>query len=276
MAVNAFVLARYDALNKANPDFMWTQLGIFAANTVRIGLAESYTVADAMNTVASQPNELRLGRESDDGGRALAAGLGETVRTMANETLKGQLGVLKDVGSLALMHKIYGAESLSSATFEGMTPAARKSFELQADAERYRDRGDMEGFYIRQTRAAIEMGRHEQANLQKMWDQPVMTTFAKTNEFMRRYFGMPVVRPDIYIGVNPAADRGNGISIPMPDGAGDLTKLENRVAIAANGFRTINGMRQKPAGDAFIEYYQDRLGHSKGLVQPVLRRSVGI
>ena len=38
LAKNAFVLMSYDALQRTYPEFMWTRLGVFAANEVRSGL----------------------------------------------------------------------------------------------------------------------------------------------------------------------------------------------------------------------------------------------
>ena len=267
MLKNAFVLSRYDALNTANPDFQWTQLGIFAANTVRMGLAQSYTVADVLDTTA-------LGASLIPGAATKIAGMGlreaaEVTRGMARDTLEGQIGVLKDVGSMALMHQTYGAEAMSTADFKGMSQAARDSFALQAQAEAARANGDTKRFYDLQTQAAVEMGRHEQTNLQSMWDKPSMTAFAKVNAALMNWTGYAPVRPDIYVGTNPANDRGYAVSITAPqDGREDLTVLENRVNIARNGFNAINAMRQTPAGNALIEFHQNQLGHSIGLVQP--------
>ena len=97
-----------------------------------------------------------------------------------------------------------------------------------------------------------------------------MTVFAKVNADLMDWSNnrVALVRPDIYVGTSPANDRGYAVSIPAPKGSEDLTVLENRVNIARNGFNVINAMRQTPAGNVLIEFHQNQLGHSNGLVQP--------
>ena len=272
MLKNTFVLARYDALTKANPDFLWTRLGIYAANTVRMGLVKSYDVAHAIDAVgAALP--LVKGASGLLGGMTAPA-LGELSRSMADDTLEGQLGVLKDVGSLSLMHKLYGAKAMRDASandIAGYTKEAQASFRLQAEAEAAKEQGDLKTYYEKQTAAAIEMGRHEQGNLQKMWNKFAMEKFAKLNAFLLRKTGSGIVHPDIYLGTNPVNDKEYAKLIPVPAGSEDLTSLENRVNIARNGFDTINAMRQTPEGDQMLRYHQEQLGQAKKLMQPVFK-----
>ncbi len=267
---NSFALARYDALNKVNPDMQWTQLGIFAANTVRIGIVDSFNYANALESTAAAA-KLIPGLPTQLGGIGLEE-LARMSRDMARETLQGQINVLKDVGSLAIMHQMYGAEAMSKAHFRygdlEMTDEARKSFRLQANAEAARASGDMQRFYKLQTDAAIEMGRHEQGNLQRMWDKPAMANFAKVNALLLSKVGWSPVRPDIYIGTNPAIDKDYSELIRYPKGSEDLSVLQNRINIAKNGFETLNRMRQTTDGNRLIEHHQSQLGQGIGLVQP--------
>jgi hypothetical protein len=258
--MNAFVLARYDALNTANPDFAWTQLGIFAANTVRGGIAQSYEYANAFDATAADVRVLPLASTLKE--------MASVSREMAQDILQGQMDVLGDVGTLSLMHQIYGAEALSTATFNGMTTDSRRSFRLQASAEKARANGDMNTFHAMQTEATVVMGMHEQADLQSMWDKPLMKSFAKFNGTLSEY-GLPAfVDPDIYIGTNPSTANDGGVFIKHPGGTDDLSVFENRVKIARNGFETINNMQKSGGGVNFIEQYQSQLGRSKGLIQP--------
>ncbi len=48
LARNAFVLMSYDALQRKYPEFMWTQLGVFAANEVRSGLVLALMARDVL------------------------------------------------------------------------------------------------------------------------------------------------------------------------------------------------------------------------------------
>lgn len=203
-----------------------------------------------------------------------------SIRAMARDTMDGQLGVLADVGSLAMMHMTYGAEAMSTARSQGITDSARLSFAIQTQAEAAYAKGDVLTFYKKQTEAAIEMGRHEQGNLQAMWDKPAMRDFAKTNAFLIQKFGVSLVRPDIYLGTNPTTDSlrstdSRSLWIKAPLGSEDLTSLENRVSIARNGFKIIDQIRQSKSGNSFIEYNQDQLGHSKGLAQPIIKKQWG-
>ena len=150
-----------------------------------------------------------------------------------------------------------------------MTKEARDSFVLQGQAESARAAGDTAGFQRLQTAAAIEMGKHEQGNLQKMWDSPAMLAFAKVNATLMQASGgrVAIVRPDIYIGTNPMRDNGSGFTIPAPRGSEDLSKLDNRIAIARNGFNALNAVRQ--AGfDRLLDYHQGRLAASTDVMQP--------
>ncbi|BBB68467.1 hypothetical protein UNDYM_4214 [Undibacterium sp. YM2] len=269
MLKNTYALARYGALNKDNPDFMWTKLGIFAANTVRHGLVQSHNSADALDGLGPIL-PLMSGASGILGGMSVGEAANLT-RAMADETLKGQIDVLKDVGGLSVMHKMYGSAAMKDAAFESMSDAARDSFKLQRQAEEARDRGDMQGFYRLQTDAAIQMGRHEQSNLQTMWDKPSMAAFSKLNAMLLKETGMALVHPDIYIGTNRDTDKTNTRNITVPQGSEDLTSLENRVNIARNGFNTINEMRQTPEGNNLLNFHQRQLGSGSRLIKPFFK-----
>ncbi|BBB62542.1 hypothetical protein UNDKW_4269 [Undibacterium sp. KW1] len=269
MLKNTYALARYGALNKDNPDFMWTKLGIFAANTVRHGLVQSHNSADALDGLGPIL-PLMSGASGILGGMSVIEAA-KLTRAMADETLKGQIDVLKDVGGLSVMHKMYGSAAMQDAAFESMSDAARDSFKLQRQAEEARDRGDMQGFYRLQTDAAIEMGRHEQSNLQTMWDKPSMAAFSKLNAMLLKETGMALVHPDIYIGTNRDTDKTNSKNITVPQGSEDLTSLENRVNIARNGFNTINEMRQTPEGNNLLNFHQRQLGSGSRLIKPFFK-----
>jgi hypothetical protein len=265
-AVNAYVLARYDALNRDNPDFMWTELGIFAANTVRDNLVTVYNAAGALDTVATLAS-ITPNVANNIGGIALgdAAAI---LREAGREIITGQTGVLTDVGTLSVLHGMYGAQAMSRARFEGMTEEAQISFTLQAQAESARAAGDMEGFYKLQTEAAISMGQHEQIRLQDLWDSPTMSRFAGVNAALLDWTGFGV-RPDIYVGTNKYSDLpGTGMTIKAPPGTEDLRVLENRFKIAEHGFRTLDAWRRNPATHLLIEAHQWNLGRSVRLYEP--------
>ncbi|WP_143451549.1 hypothetical protein [Janthinobacterium sp. 13] len=71
---------------------MWTQLGIFAANTVRVGLAESYTYANAFDSTA-QMIEHSDRFFSKEAGSALRSGA-DSIRAMVPDTMRtaGRVG----------------------------------------------------------------------------------------------------------------------------------------------------------------------------------------
>ncbi len=272
MMKNAFVLMSYDALNRYNPDFQWTKLGIFAANEVRSGLATAYTAKETLALFAAMKPGGAVGGVALETA-AQAAGVA------THELLQGQLNVLSDIGALALMSKRYTPEVMANQGW--LSREARGAFDLQAQAETAKANGDMVAFKSLQTKAAIEFGVHEQTYLlQPMWDKPMMKTFAKVNDWLLDKSGERLsLRGDIFVGVNKyeRADRSNSVTIRAPWGNTDLSNKDQRIDIARNGFEQLQRIQADPRLAPTVDAAQARLGTGQGIYQPAaLRRMSGL
>lgn len=255
LAKNSYVLMGYDALQRYEPTFWWTQLGIFAANEVRSGVVLAYVLD---NVLRDMKLDVMIG---DMMNMDIPATLFESTDIL----LQGQAEVFADIGALALMNKLHGPEIMSRQAW--LTIEAQKGYAIQIDAEKALANQQIQRYKDLQTAAAIEFGAHEQIYiLQKLWDKPLMVEFSKINEWMMgiskgklSFFGA------IFIGTNKYSEMMFGHTIPLPVHASDLTNGVARVEIARNGFNTLNKLRKQPYWESWVKKSQSKLGHQQGV-----------
>lgn len=254
---NSFVVMSYDALQRRVPEFYWTKLGLFAANEVRASVVLSYHVKHLLET-----NNIHIVLDPSTGDD-----MAQTLLQSTQTLIVGQLNVLTDIGSLALLNK-YGAGNLKNETW--LTPEAQNGYRIQEEAENVLASGNLSGYQDLQTEAAIEFGAHEQVYiLQPLWDDGLMTQLALFNQFLVQttqgnitFFG------DIFVGTNKYTDAPKGEFIKIPAGADNLQIATNRVSIARNGFHHLNNMRKDFNKSVWIDYSQARIGYHYGVYYP--------
>lgn len=248
LAKNAFVLMSYDALQRTYPEFMWTQLGIFAANEVRNGLVLAMMLRQTLIN-----NNIQIPFNNTD----LTNVLLETSEIL----IQGQIDVLTDIGSLGILNKKIGAANIKNEIW--LTTEAKEGFRLQELAERALNINECNSFMDLQTQAAIQFGAHEQIYiLQPMWNQPVMQQFADMNQLITQltqhqlvFFG------DIFIGTNKTTESDKGYTIKIPSNVSDLSNAQQRVAVAMNGFNSLNSLRKNNHSKYWIDYSQIKIGY---------------
>lgn len=254
---NSFVVMSYDALQRRMPTFYWTKLGIFAANEVRASVVLSYHVKHLLET-----NNIHIVLDPSTGDD-----MSQTLLQSTQTLIVGQLNVLTDIGSLALLNK-YGTGNLKNETW--LTPEAQNGYRIQEEAENALASGNTNAYQDLQTEAAIEFGAHEQVYiLQPLWDDGLMTQLALFNQFLVQttqgnitFFG------DIFVGTNKYTDAPKGEFIKIPIGADNLQIATNRVTIARNGFHYLNNMRKDLNKSVWIDYSQARIGYHYGVYYP--------
>jgi hypothetical protein len=254
---NSFVVMSYDALQRRVPEFYWTKLGIFAANEVRASVVLSYHVKHLLET-----NNIHIVLDPSTGDD-----MAQTLLQSTQTLIVGQLNVLTDIGSLALLNK-YGAGNLKNETW--LTPEAQNGYRIQEEAEFALASSNTNAYQDLQTEAAIEFGAHEQVYiLQPLWDDGLMTQLALFNQFLVQttqgnitFFG------DIFVGTNKYTDAPKGEFIKIPAGADNLQIATNRVSIARNGFHHLNNMRKDFNKSVWIDYSQARIGYHYGVYYP--------
>jgi hypothetical protein len=254
---NSFAVMSYDALQRKFPEFYWTKLGIFAANEVRASVVLAYQMKYMLET-----NNIHIVLDASTGDD-----LTETLLQSTQTLIGGQLNVLIDIGSLALLNK-YGAGNLKNETW--LTPEAQNGYRIQEEAESALAAGNINQYQDLQTESAIEFGAHEQVYiLQPLWDNGLMTQLALFNQFLVQttkgdiaFFG------DIFVGTNKYSDAPNGEFIKIPTGANNLQIATNRVTIARNGFHHLNNMRKDFNKSVWIDYSQARIGFHYGVYYP--------
>lgn len=254
---NSFVLMSYDALQRRMPAFYWTKLGIFAANEVRASVVLAYHVKHLLET-----NNIHLVLDQSTGDD-----VSQTLLQSTQTLIVGQLNVLTDIGTLALLDK-YGAEHL--ATESWLTPEAQNGFRIQHQAEIALASGNISSYQDLQTEAAIEFGAHEQVYiLQPLWDNGLMTQLALFNQFLMQLTqGQITFFGDIFVGTNKYSDAPKGEFIKVPESAYNLQIATNRVTIARNGFNHLNNMRKDNDKSVWIDYSQARIGYHYGVYYP--------
>ncbi len=250
LAKNAFVLMSYDALQRKYPEFMWTRLGVFAANEVRSGL-----VAALFLRYTLLINNVHI--PMDNTGKEITDALLETCQIL----IQGQLDVLTDIGSLGILNSITGAGRIKSETW--LTAEAREGFRLQEQAENALKTGNCNDFQDIQTEAAIQFGAHEQIYiLQPMWNKPMMQQFAALDKLMIQLTGHQFVFfGDIFIGTNKTGEAGKGHTVKLPANVNDLANAQQRVQVAMNGFHTLNTLRKDTQWDHWIDYSMIKIGY---------------
>lgn len=250
LAKNAFVLMSYDALQRTYPEFMWTRLGVFAANEVRSGL-----VAALFLRYTLLQNNVHI--PLDNTGKEITDALLETCQIL----IQGQIDVLTDIGSLGILNSITGAGRIKNETW--LTAEAREGFRLQEQAEDALKAGNCDAFQDIQTEAAIQFGAHEQIYiLQPMWDQPMMQQFAALDKMMIQLSGRQFVFfGDIFIGTNKTGEAGKGFTVRLPTNVNDLSNAQQRVQVAMNGFHTLNNLRKEAQWDRWIDYSMIKIGY---------------
>lgn len=245
---NAFVLMSYDALQRKYPEFMWTQLGIFAANEVRNGLVMALMLRQTL-----MKNNINIPFNGSDVSSVLLA--------TSDVLIQGQLDVLSDIGCLGILNKKIGAGNIKNEAW--LTNEGREAFRLQELAEQQLAIGNCSQYMDLQTQAAIQFGAHEQIYiLQPMWDQPLMAQFALLNQVVTQltqhqlvFFG------DIFVGTNKSSEFNKGYTIKTPANVSNLANASQRVDVAINGFNTINSIRKSKAGSYWIDYSQIKIGY---------------
>ena len=249
LAQNAYVLMSYDALERHSPEFLWTKLGVFAANEVRNGLV----LANVFKRTLEQNNihiimDFSTGDEATD------------ILFKATEILmEGQRNVFVDIGSLSILNK-FGAEEIAQETW--LTDDAVRGFTIQHQAELSKASGNTLAYFDLQTEAAIEFGAHEQIHiLQSVWDEPLMRKMNNLNNWLMDLSdGEFVFFGDIFIGVNKYIELDEGYVVKIPSNATNLVNANHRVEIARNGFNTLNDLRKDEDWSYWVNYSQLRIG----------------
>jgi len=201
LAANSALIATYSAIGLTMPNFQWTYVGAFVAYQVRQQLLSIYDYSRAGDFVSSVlPGGSIMGMTGD----ALA-------NHLINTIIGGQIGVVEDIGSLALAYNAVGAGILS--TFSDRNEPGYQGFKLQIAADA--------GSISAGRDAAIQFGIREQTYLQGMWNDPILNAAAK--------------------GMQALGLMDTTIHTPIGDivalaGANDVTNLQDRIAIAQNAF----------------------------------------
>lgn len=252
LAKNAFVLMSYDALTRKYPAFMWTRLGVFAANEVRSGLVLALTV---QHNLDQSHMSIPVGNGLD---------MSQAMRESSEILIQGQIDVLTDIGSFDLLNSLTGPAALKNESW--MTSEAREGFRIQEQAENALKQGQCNTYWDLQTAAAIRFGAHEQIYiLQPMWDKPVMQQFAALDQMMMQLTGQQFVFfGDIFLGTNKFTEANKGYTIKLPPSVSDLSNATQRVQTAINGFNTLNRLRKDSKWNYWIDYSQIRIGYMIG------------
>ena len=267
LAKNAFILMYYDALSRNNPKFFWANLGIFVANDVRSTYALTFSLSNALD-----PLNVTNGQSIMIAGMNIPT-LQSTIAGANNELIQGQSNVMVDIGGLSVMHQHYDSTRLAQ-ELGSYGANLSQAFQLQkiADDEALRTGINSAKFKKLATDAAISFGIHEQEKiLQPMWDKPLMRDFAKINDFMLTLSLENLgLRGDIFIGVNKFKLIFTPyLIIRAPFSATNLASLQDRIAIARNGFIVLNDWKQNIFYAPWIPVYQSQIGKGDGLYQPV-------
>ncbi|MCO5229515.1 MAG: hypothetical protein M9958_00025 [Chitinophagales bacterium] len=255
LAKNSYVLMSYDAMEKYMSEFLWTKLGLFAANEVRNGIVLSYTLREVL-----KKSKIDLAIDGISG-----VDLSEVLFESTRILMDGQISVFTDIGALGLLNRRYGQEPFLDASW--LTQEARNGYAIQKQAEAALAAGNVNEFQDLQTEAAIWFGAHEQLyTLDPLWQTEIMGIMAQLNIWMHDATkGGMALFGDIFIGTNKFGEFLLGKTIKLPLSSHDLRKGEDRVGIAINGFHTLNDMRKSNRWAPWIEYSQKRLGYQQGV-----------
>lgn len=207
---NAALLATYSAIGLTMPNFQWTYVGAFMAYQVReqlLNISEASTAGDLAGLVLP-------------GGAGISMAGDAIGDHLINTIIGGQIGVVEDIGSLALAYKDVGAGVLNAATVTN-DKVAVLGFQKQIEADATMAQGNYAGAAMLGEQAAVQFGIREQTGLQQMWDDPILNAAAKGMQ------ALGLIDTTIH---TPIGD------IVAPAGATDVTSLQDRIAIAKNAF----------------------------------------
>lgn len=253
LAKNAFVLMSYDALTRKYPEFLWTKLGVFAANEVRWGLTDALYLRYVLLR-----NNISIPFDN-------ANTFDEALFTSSQILIQGQIDVLTDIGTLGIMNHLVGAGRMKNENW--LTNEAKSGFNIQEHAELLKQQNNLTAFYDEQTEAAIQFGAHEQINiLQPMWDKPMMQKIAQIDQLFIQLTGHQFVFfGDIFVGVNKDTQKNQGYTIHIPNNVNNLANAQQRVQIAINGFHTLNTLRKQDNWCYWINLSQISIGYYYGV-----------
>lgn len=255
LAINSYVLMSYHSLERFMPEFMWTKLGLFAANEVRGGIVLSYALRQLLieTNIDLEIKELDKAKTID-------------ILYSSNDILiEGQINVFTDIGALGLLNRKYGPETFLNESW--LTQEARDAYTIQVDAQKALNAGDIELYQDLQTEAAILFGAHEQLyTLDPLWQTETMGYLAELNIWMHKMtLGNLALFGDIFIGVNKFRELNQGHIINLPTSNNDLRIGRDRVEIARKGFHTLNKLRKKSPSAEWVKRSEEMLGIQKGM-----------
>lgn len=255
LAKNSYVLMSYHRLEKYMSEFMWTKLGLFAANEVRGGIVLSYTMRHVLQQTKI---DLAVGNIS---GIDFSELLFEATRIL----MSGQISVFTDIGALGLLNHKYGPETFINESW--LTQEARDGYAMQKKAQDALAAGKVSLYQDLQTEAAILFGAHEQLyTLDPLWSMDLMGLLAQINIWMHGASkGSFALFGDIFIGTNKYTELLFGHVIKLQMQNNDLRKGHDRVEIARYGFHTLNNLRKSTRWKPWVEYSEKRLGQQYGI-----------
>jgi hypothetical protein len=151
------LIATYSAIGLTMPKFQWTYVGAFMANQVREQLL--------IISLSAKTGVM--------GGAVIGMSSAAVGDHLIGTLIKGQLGVVTDIGSLALTYKQIG-----SGILEGLdrNSDVYRAFQSQI-------RADATGSAAEGLAAAKLLGVREQTALQGMWEDPILKKVTKGMQF---------------------------------------------------------------------------------------------
>lgn len=255
LAKNSYVLMSYHFLENYMSEFMWTKLGLFAANEVRNGIVLSFVLRQVL-----KQSKIDLVIDGLSG-----LDLSETLYESNRILMSGQISVFTDIGALGLLNHRYGQEPFLNA--EWLTQEARNGYAVQKQAEEALKAGNTKEYQDLQTEAAIWFGAHEQLyTLDPLWSTDIMGTLADINIWLHDGTkGSLALFGDIFVGTNKYGEFLLGKVIKLSTKNHDLTSGHDRVEIARFGFHTLNDMRKSTRWNPWIEFSENKLGKQDGV-----------
>lgn len=255
LAKNSYVLMSYHFLENYMSEFMWTKLGLFAANEVRNGIVLSFVLRQVL-----KQSKIDLVIDGLSG-----LDLSETLYESNRILMSGQISVFTDIGALGLLNHRYGQEPFLNA--EWLTQEARNGYAVQKQAEEALKAGNTKEYQDLQTEAAIWFGAHEQLyTLDPLWSTDIMGILADLNIWLHDGTkGSLALFGDIFVGTNKYGEFLLGKVIKLSTKNHDLTSGHDRVEIARFGFHTLNDMRKSTRWNPWIEFSENKLGKQDGV-----------
>jgi hypothetical protein len=255
LAKNSYVLMSYHFLENYMSEFMWTKLGLFAANEVRNGIVLSFVLRQVL-----KQSKIDLAINGLSG-----LDLSETLYESNRILMSGQISVFTDIGALGLLNHRYGQEPFLNADW--LTQEARNGYAVQKQAETALAAGNVTEYQDLQTEAAIWFGAHEQLyTLDPLWSTDIMGILADVNIWLHDGTkGSLALFGDIFVGTNKYGEFLLGKVIKLSPNNHDLTSGHDRVEIARFGFHTLNDMRKSTRWNPWVEFSENKLGNQQGI-----------